>query len=167
MTLSIEQKRRILERFSSEVWSKGDMDTANELIDDDLDDHNPFPGMPGKRAGFEQTVLMFREAMPDLAITPQNFIVDGELVMDHWEGNATQTAALATIPATGKAVRLSGIGIARIGDSDKIVERWAQFNLMEIMQQLDVVPGGTGWPEWGAIPEVAEGISTTPEENKA
>lgn len=169
MALSTEQRRNILERFSAEVWSKGDMETADELIDPDLLDHNPFPGMPGKREGFKQTVLMFRRGMPDLTVTPQNFIVDGDFVMDHWEGIATSTEDMAGIPATGRATRLSGIGIARIGDNDKIVERWAQFNLMEIMQQFGVVPGpdGTAMPQWGTVPAAPEGRESTTEENKA
>lgn len=167
MALSKEEKRAVLDRFSAEVWSKGDMATADELIDPELLDHNPFPGMPGKREGFKQTVQVFRTAMPDLTVTPLNFIVDGDKVMDHWEGTATNTASLAGIPASGKAMRLSGIGIARIGDDDTIVERWAQFNLLEIMQQLGVVPGGGGWPQWGSVPEVSPGRDSTPEDNKA
>ncbi|MGH9121906.1 MAG: hypothetical protein ACRDYC_08155 [Acidimicrobiales bacterium] len=55
MTLSVEQKRRMLERFSLEVVNGGDMVLADELIDPELDDHNPFPGTPGKREGFKQT----------------------------------------------------------------------------------------------------------------
>ncbi|MGH9121907.1 MAG: ester cyclase, partial [Acidimicrobiales bacterium] len=114
---------------------------------------------------------LFHIGIPDLVVKPQRFLVDGDLVMDHWEAEGTHTGDLFGIPPTGKALRLSGIGIARIGDRDKIVERWAQFNLMEIMQQLGMVPGGTGWPEWADVPEVVEGRSatppTTPEENKA
>jgi predicted ester cyclase len=50
------------------------------------------------------------------------------------------------IPATGKEVTIGGIAIARIADG-KIMERWEEFDMMGMMQQLGVVPvpgGGEG-----------------------
>jgi hypothetical protein len=43
------------------------------------------------------------------------------------------------IPATGKQIRLSAIGIRRITDG-KIVEHWYEADNLGLMQQLGVVP---------------------------
>jgi predicted ester cyclase len=47
------------------------------------------------------------------------------------------------IPATGKRISASGIGINRIVDG-KVVESWSQVDQMGMMQQLGVVPPPEG-----------------------
>jgi predicted ester cyclase len=43
------------------------------------------------------------------------------------------------IPPTGNEVRITSIDVLRIAEG-RIVERWAQSNDLEMMQQLGVVP---------------------------
>ena len=43
------------------------------------------------------------------------------------------------MPATGREVTLTGIDILRVVDS-RIVERWGEFNGIEMLQQLGALP---------------------------
>jgi predicted ester cyclase len=46
------------------------------------------------------------------------------------------------IPATGKSIDVQAIDIVRFGDDGLAHEHWGVFDVMAMMQQLGVVPGG-------------------------
>jgi len=60
-------------------------------------------------------------------------------VVTRWSSAFTHTGDLFGVPATGKRVKQSGIMIYRIKDG-KVVEQWAEANMLGLMQQLGVVP---------------------------
>lgn len=162
--LSKEDMRAAMHRFSAEVWSKGSEKTAHELVLEDFVDHDKFPGAGPGLAGFIGTVMMFRTGFPDLEVHIVNTVVEGDRAVDHWEGTATHSGEFMGLPPTGKHVRMSGIGIARFGESNKIEERWAQFSAADVMQQLGIIPG---YQEPPPSPPIPSGSSTTSvEENK-
>ena len=45
------------------------------------------------------------------------------------------------IPATGKAVHVTGIDVLKL-ENGKIKERWAEIGAFSLMQQLGVIPSG-------------------------
>src|SRR5262245_25352195 len=158
--------RAAMHRFSAEVWSKGSEQTAAELVEADFVDHDKFPGAGPGRDGFVGTVKMFRVGFPDLEVHIVNTVVDRDRAVDHWEGTATHNGDFMGIPPTGKRVTMSGIGIARFGESNKIEERWAQFSAFNTMQQLGIIPG---YEEPPPVPPMPEGdpTATTTAENEA
>ncbi|MDQ3898849.1 MAG: ester cyclase [Actinomycetota bacterium] len=165
----MRDKADVARRLVTDVFGGGDVSLVDELVDEGLIDHNPFPGLAPGREGFTQAVTMVRGGFPDLRCAPVRVIVDGDGVFYHWEGNATQSGAFAGIPPTGKAVRLSGMEIIHFGgrDDDKVIEHWILVNGMEIMQQLGVVPGASDpLPPYTPVPTVDAGRATTPDENK-
>ncbi len=87
-----------------------------------------------------QNSLPFLAALPDWHGTVDDIMVDGDKVINRWSGHGTNTASLMGMPATGKAVTLTGITIFRISDN-KIVEEWTEANQLGMMQQLGVIPG--------------------------
>jgi predicted ester cyclase len=54
-------------------------------------------------------------------------------------GTGTHTGELMGVPPTGKRLEMTGIVIYRIAGG-KIVERWAQHDVLGLMQQLGVIP---------------------------
>jgi predicted ester cyclase len=78
-------------------------------------------------------------AFPDLNITIEDQIAEGDKVVTRWVGRGTQQGELQGIPPTGKQATTSGIAIDRIV-SGKLVETWDQFDALGMMQQLGVVP---------------------------
>ena len=167
MTLSAEGKKNIMRRFSEEVWTKGSMAVMDQLVSPDLLDHNPFPGVSPGREGYKQTVEMMRAAFPDFSVHIVSLLVEGDKAVDHWEGTGTHQNEFMGTPPTGKRFTMSGIGIARLGDDDRIVERWAQFSLIDALQQLGVIPGGGGEkPPVPPPPKVEGGGVTSEAENK-
>lgn len=168
MALSDAQKVDVIRRLSIEVVGGGELAIADELVSEDFLDHGQPPGAPQGRDGFKAAVQMLRAGLPDIAPRPLQFIVEGSKLMFQWEGTGTHSGNFAGIPPTGKPVQFAGIAIAYLDDNGQLVERWAQLNLMEMLQQMGVVPGEPApWQIAAPVPNVPSGRPTTPEENKA
>lgn len=86
---------------------------------------------------------MYRSAFPDTKMTIDLQIAEGDKVTTRWTAHGTHKGELMGIPATGKQVTITGVGIDRIAGG-RIVETWGEFDLMGMMQQLGVVPSPGG-----------------------
>lgn len=136
---SFEQNKVVARRFGEEVWGRGDLQAAEELLAEDFIEHNPVPGQGPGREGHKQVLKVWRAAFPDLTITVDDLLGDGDQVVLRWTAHATHRGELMGIPATGRPVTLTGIDILRIVDG-RIVERWGEFNSAEMLQQLGALP---------------------------
>ncbi len=136
--MSSEAYRTLARRFVEDVWDKGDLAAVEEVFARDVVDHHavwPAPGVEGQK----QLLTAFRTAFPDLHVTSDDILVDGDRIVVRWIARGTHQGELLGIPATGKQVTITGIDILRIAGG-KIVERWAEDNGLALMQQLGVVP---------------------------
>jgi steroid delta-isomerase-like uncharacterized protein len=148
--MSAEENKVIARRYGEEIWDKGDLAAADELLDANLIDHHPFMGQGPGREGYKHVVILFRTAFPDFRVTNDDIIAEGDRAILRWSAHGIHQAELAGMPPTGKRVKVTGIDILRIANG-KIVERWAEDNALELMQQLGVIPS----PEQGASERMA------------
>ncbi len=76
-----------------------------------------------------------RAVFPDMEVTIDRAVAEGELVAVHATWRGTQKAPFQGIPATHKAISFTGMVLWRIVDG-KIAERWANLDLASAMRQL-------------------------------
>jgi predicted ester cyclase len=148
--MSEAENKTIARRFNEEVWGRGDQAVLEELLDPDFVDHDALPGQAPGREGHKQILIAFHSAFPDLNVTTEEILAEGEKVVSRWTARGTHQGELLGIAPTGNGVTIKGIDVLRVAES-RIVERWAQFNSLEMMQQLGVVPP----------PEQSEEVSPT------
>jgi steroid delta-isomerase-like uncharacterized protein len=129
----------VARRFGEEVWGRGDVQAADEVLAEDFIEHNPAPGQGPGREGHKQVLKVWRAAFPDLTISVDDLVADGDRVALRWTAHATHRGELMGMPATGRRLTLTGIDILRIVDG-RIVERWGEFNGAEMLQQLGALP---------------------------
>jgi steroid delta-isomerase-like uncharacterized protein len=137
--VSDAENKTIARRFNEDVWGRGDQAALEELLDPDFVDHDALPGQPPGREGHQQILAAFRSAFPDLNVTTEDIVAEGEKVVSRWTARGTHQGELLGIAPTGNGVTIKGIDVLRVAEG-RIVERWAQFNDLEMMQQLGVVP---------------------------
>ena len=130
----------VARRFGDDVWGRGDVQAADAVLADDFVDHNPAPGQGPGREGHKEVLKLWHDAFPDLSLDVVDVFAVGEKAALRWTARGTHKGPLIGLPATGRQVTLSGIDILRIVDG-RIVERWAEFNGLEMLQQLGVLPG--------------------------
>lgn len=125
-----ETVRRIIE----EIINAGRLDLADELIAEDYVDH---AGGPHGRDGYKQSVAAVRAAFPDLQMSIEDLIAEGEKVVVRLAAQATHDGVFMGIEPTGRAVSFCGIGIIRVVDG-RMVERWNHSDMLALLKQLGV-----------------------------
>lgn len=131
-------KKKIALQFLQAVWVEGKVELVDQLVAPDFVDHNPTPGFAPNREGLREFVRHFRAAFPDLQLTLEDLICEGNRVVDRWSMRATHQGEFLGIPPTGKAVTLGGIDILSIVGG-KIVEGWHYEDQLGAMQQLGAI----------------------------
>ena len=89
--------------------------------------------------GLTQFVSMIRSAIPDLRITIEDDMAEGDKVVTRWIGQGTHQGELMGAAPTGNQVTATGITIHRI-EEDKIVEEWSNWDALGVMHQIGAVP---------------------------
>ncbi len=137
--MSDAENKTIARRFNEDVWGRGDQAALEELFAPDFVDHGALPGQTPDREGHKQILAAFRSAFPDLSVTTEDIIAEGDKVVSRWTARGTHQGELLGTAPTGNEVTFTGIDVLRIAEG-KVVERWAQGNDLEVMQQIGAIP---------------------------
>ena len=137
--MSAEENKALARRVLEEMFNKGNLDVADDLLAPDYVDHDPaMPEDIHGPEGFKEYVGAYRSAFYDLHPEIEEQIAEGDLVATRWTGTGTHDGELAGIPPTGKRVTLPGMEIVRISGG-KLVEGWEGYDSMNLMRQLGVM----------------------------
>lgn len=134
-----EQNKTLVRRVIEEVYNQGNLAVADELAASDLRIHMTSQEIRG-REGAKQYVAALRAGFPDLHITIEDQIAEGDRVVTRWTARGTHTGQFHGIPPTAKQVRVAGTDIDRIADG-KTVECWSHVDELGMLQQLGAIPG--------------------------
>lgn len=134
-----ENNKILIRRFYEEVFNQRNLTALDDFYAPDHVDHTLPPGFPAGPQGTKQAIATMLAGFPDLRITIEDMIAEGDKVVTRFITYGTQQGALGSIPPTGKLVAVSTIEITRIADG-KIVEDWGLDDRLAMMQQLGLVP---------------------------
>ena len=87
----------------------------------------------------------WRDAFPDLEITVEKQVAERDLVAVHWTARGTNTGTGNGLPATGRAVQITGTTMFRMDDG-QIAEEWTCANSLGLMRQLGMLQTTTPAP---------------------
>jgi ketosteroid isomerase-like protein len=74
-----EANKAICRRFYDGL-NAGDLSVIDELISDDLVEHDEFPGLEPNKAGVRKLFEMFQVAFPDGKLEAEDMIAEGDKV---------------------------------------------------------------------------------------
>ena len=128
--------RRVIE----EIYGAGSLDAADEIFAADFVGHDPALPEPLRGpAGLKEAAAGYRAAFPDLRVTVNEQVGEGDVVATRWTATGTQHGELFGIAPTGKQATVSGVTIDRFAD-DRIVESWVNWDALGLLQQLGAIP---------------------------
>ena len=132
----------VMRRFYDEV-NAGNLGIIDELIHDDLIEHDPIAPTPDKE-GVRQFFAMSLAAFPDMRIQVLRTIAEGDLVPPTASSRARTRASswASRPPAVASACRWSTSSASAAGAA----EHWGVTDTGVMMQQLGVVPPPGGAP---------------------
>ena len=127
----------LIRRIFQEVWNKGNLKAAGELVSPQYTIHDPMIEHESGIEAFTRHVTLVRAIFPDIKFTIVDlFEADGK-VATRWSARGTHKAEFLGVPATGKRVTVTGVTITRCSKG-KILESWASWDALGMMQQLGV-----------------------------
>jgi len=141
-TMSNETNKALIRRYR-EIYNSNQLDQLSEVLAPDFTPHNLMPGVPPTLEAIKQTHQGTVAIFPDVQVTTDDLLAEGDKVVERWTQTMTHTGApffIGNLPASGKSVRFTGCTIYRIHDG-KIAEHWAEMNFTSVLRQLGLMPG--------------------------
>ncbi len=136
--MSTEENKALVRR-AWEIVSPDNLDLIEEVYAPDLVWHEPDQDIQGLEEA-KQFVSTFFAAMPDINITVEDLIAEGEKVVSRYTIRGThqgETEEFGT--PTGRQIELQGLTMHRFEDGE-IVEEWERYDNLSALQQLGLVP---------------------------
>ena len=122
-----------------EIWSSGELDRLADYVAEDVVHHDPYdPHGADGIEGHRKTIAMNREAFPDIRITIEDQIAEGDKLATRWTSTMTHTGDLGGMPGSGKRVTISGITVERFEDG-KVVEAWRSMDTLGLLRQIRAI----------------------------
>ncbi len=137
--MSTEDNKALARRFYEEVFNNKNMAGVDAFVAPNIIDRSLPPGAPGGIEGVRQTITMLLTAFPDLNLTLEDIIAEGDRVVVRWTMRGTHQGASLGMPPTGKQFTIPGISLLCL-DSGKVVEAWVIQDQLSMLQQLGLVP---------------------------
>jgi steroid delta-isomerase-like uncharacterized protein len=134
------ENKAIARRLLEEAFNSGNLDVVDELVAPEFVNHDA--ALPEPTTGIEATkanITGYRNAFPDLRLTIEQQVAEGEFVTTRWSARGTHRGELMGMAATGKQATVTGITLDRIVDG-RFVESWTNWDTLGLMQQLGVIP---------------------------
>lgn len=122
-------------RIPLEVFGTGDLAALDDVLAPDFVDHSFAPGMPQNKEGLRYVVRRVRSAMPDLQVTVDIELRDGDFVVHHVHGHGTNTGSAFGHPPTGRRIVWAETHIYRTR-GPFVVEHWGVVKLDTIWREL-------------------------------
>ena len=136
-----DQNKSLSRRVIDEVWNQGNLKVIDELTAPNATFYDA--NVPGDKftgpEGLRQFVQIYRGAFPDVRLTVEDQIAEGDKVCTRWTAVGTHKGELMGIAPTGKPTTVTGCDIAQY-QNGKLVEAWATYDMLGMLQQLGVVP---------------------------
>jgi steroid delta-isomerase-like uncharacterized protein len=147
-----EANKALMRRVLEEAYNQGNLDVIDEVM---AADYTWPMGNPQVRSSeeFKQHVAEVRTNFPDIHVTVEDQVAEGDRVVTRW-----------TIVLTPQ-VTMTGILISIIADG-KIAGDWENYDELGLMEQLGVMPATREDYTWGE-PSTVTGDPGDPETNKA
>jgi steroid delta-isomerase-like uncharacterized protein len=138
--LMSESNKNVVRRLFEEVWNKGNLQVTDDLFTPNYAHHDTSTPDVGRGPDSEKKrATLYRTAFPDMRLTIEDLIAEGETVMARWSCKGTHKGDLSGIPPTGTQVSMTGVSVARFTNG-KMSEGWVNWDALGVMQQLGAVP---------------------------
>ena len=106
-----------------------------DFYDDSLRIHGFLPNLPDDKAGFKQFIYLLWNTFPDIRITFEDIIVEGNKAACRYNLTGTQKGEFMNLRPTNKQFKVNGMTIFSFRDA-KVIERWNLVDVMSLMEQL-------------------------------
>lgn len=121
-----EQNKNLTVKANQEILNNGNIAYVDSVFSEDY----KINGSEMEREAIKDYVTDLTEAFPDLKVTIEPIVAEGDLIGWQRTSRGTHQGQIMGIPASSQEITWRSIILTRISDG-KIVEEWSQGNFQE------------------------------------
>jgi predicted ester cyclase len=138
--MGLEENKAIVQRLF-DAFNSGKLDELPEVVDPDVVDHNAVIFMqPEGPGGVEEGIRILLQGFPDLRLTTEELIAEGDRVVARFGMSGTNTGDYRGLPApTQQHFESEAIAILRVADG-RVAEVRGTADRLGMLTQLGILP---------------------------
>jgi predicted ester cyclase len=136
--MSIDENKLLIRRYIEEIINTGNLDKIETFISPDYTEIHEGIKLPIGIKGAKEHILGVRQTYPDLKLTVEQQISEGEWVATCITARGTHKGSWLGMKPTGKAVVFTGVNINKVIDG-KIVEHGGAANLLSQLLEIGAI----------------------------
>jgi len=125
----------LLRRWFEEVWNQGQVEAIDEMMAADAIAHGLGDAQVVGTTAFKAFHAKFRGAFPDIRITVDDVVSQGDRAAVRFTIRATHRGDHLGVPATGREVNFPAMSFVRCRNG-QIVEGWNSVDMLGMLQQV-------------------------------
>jgi predicted ester cyclase len=126
----------VVRRLLDEGFTRGRLWVVDELVADDMQEHQPRgPGHPPGPGGVKAVIGSLRLAFSDFQLSVQDLAVAGDVVWTRNLATGTHDGPFGSRAPTGRRIAITVSDVMRV-KSGQIVEHWGLPDHLTLMGQL-------------------------------
>ena len=126
-----ELNKALVRRYYEEVLNQRQLQVFDELADPNFVSYLASGNGIGLPV-YKQAIAGSLAVIPDLHVTIEDQIAEGDKVVTRWRSQGTPQMAFAGIEPAGKPIVVTAIHIHRV-QGNKLIEHWEAINLHAVM----------------------------------
>jgi predicted ester cyclase len=136
--MDVERNKQTVRRVFEEGFSAGRLEVVDECLTADAVDRHDFTAeAPDFRSHLKGIITMLRSAMPDLTMTVEDLIAEGDRVAARVIMTGTHNGEpFFGVDAQGNAVRVEQFHIVQCDDDGRGVVHWAAAGEEDLLRQM-------------------------------
>src|SRR5919197_4806861 len=119
-----DENKRTTKRLLDELFERGNMDAAEELVHPDFVNHEAPPGSPQGPEGLRETITWLRGLWGPMRFEVEDEIAEGDRVVARVLMHGRHVGEFLGKEPTGKEFATKQIHIWRLADG-KVIEHWS------------------------------------------
>ena len=135
--MSAQQNTSVVRRYIEEVWDKNNPAAIDEFLAPHYRRYISPTGASITREGQKQRLAAFRTTFPDIQLTIEDRLNEGDRVAFRSTIRGTHQGMFLDIAPTGRSVIVSLIDVVRI-EQGQIIEHWGGPDIFDLLRQLGV-----------------------------
>lgn len=124
-----------LKRYMEAVWERGNFDAIDEFVAPTYKRHTSPQSAPLTRELQKNLLRSFRAAFPDITVTVDAAIAEGDVVAFRSTMRGTHKGEFLGIAPTGREVTVGLVDMLRL-ENGRFAEQWGGPNLLDMARQL-------------------------------
>ncbi len=135
-----ERNRETARRVIEEFFNQGRVELADELFAAEYRNHaQPDDGLPSGPEGMKERVRRLRQAFPDVRLTIENMIAEGDTISARVTLRGTHKGEFLGLAPTHRSIAVTSVGMHEFVDG-KVVASWRLSDLAEALRQAGAQP---------------------------